>query len=263
MRKYIYILKTTFLDSIQYVSSILFKFIGYFISIFVMFSLWSYVYSDASNIINGYTLTQMMWYILMSEIITYGGNSKIIINEITEDIKNGNIAYHINKPYHYLGYIFMKYIGDSILRVLLYALVSILLAVLFVGFIPGFNFTNIIFIILSFILGFLINGFIKITISLLSFWIEDSEPFHWIYNKFMLILGVFFPVEMFPKFLQPYIAFTPVYVVIYGPSKLVVGFSFELFKSILIGQLIYTLITGLIMILVFKKGVKRVNVNGG
>ena len=70
MRKYIYILKTTFLDSIQYVSSILFKFIGYFISIFVMFSLWSYVYSDASNIINGYTLTQMMWYILMSEIIT-------------------------------------------------------------------------------------------------------------------------------------------------------------------------------------------------
>ncbi len=263
MKKYLYIYKTTFLDSIQYISSILFKFIGYLISIFVMFSLWSYIYSDSANVINGYSLTQMMWYILMAEVITYGGNSKVVIEEISKDIKGGNIAYHINKPYHYLGYIFMKYLGDCTIRLILYTIVSISLAFLFVGFIPGFSFANIIFILISFFLAFLINGIIKIIISLIAFWVEDSEPFHWIYSKFMLILGVFFPVEMFPVVLRPIIKYTPVYAVIYGPAKLVVDFSQGLFKSVLIGQLIYLIISGLIMILVFRKGVKRVNVNGG
>lgn len=263
MKKYLYIYKTTFLDSIQYISSILFKFIGYFISIFVMFSLWSYIYSDPENIINGYSLSQMIWYILMAEIITYGSNSSIIINEVSKDIKNGNIAYHINKPYHYLGYIFMKYLGDCTIKLILYTVVSISLAFIFVGSIPDFNFTSIIFILISFLLAIMINGIIKITISLIAFWVEDSEPFHWIYSKFMLILGVFFPIEMFPAILRPIISYTPVYVVIYGPAKLVVDFSRRLLESVLIGQLLYLLITGLIMILVFRKGAKRVNVNGG
>ena len=263
MRKYIYIFKTTFLDSIQYLSSILFRFIGYFISIFVMYNLWSYIYDDPANIINGYSLTQMLWYILMAEIITYGGNSNVIISGISDDVKNGNIAYHINKPYHYLGYIFMKYLGDSIIKIVLYSIVSVLLAVLFVGFLPDFNFANIILILISFCLAFIVNGIIKITISLISFWVEDSEPFHWIYGKILLILGVFFPIEMFPQTLQPIIRFTPVYVVIYGPARLVVDFSIELFKSILIAQVLYIIASILIMLFVYRKGVKKVNVNGG
>ena len=263
MKKYLYILKTTFLDSIQYVSSILFKFIGYFITIFIMFSLWSYIYGDSSNIINGYTLTQMMWYILMAEIITYGSSSKILSDEITGDIKNGNIAYHINKPYHYLGYIFMKYLGDSIIRVFLYAIVSIALAILFVGFLPGFSILNMGYIIISFILAFIINGIIRLTISLISFWIEDADPFHWIYHKIILVLGVFFPVEMFPGVFGKIISFTPAYVIIYGPSKLIVDFSLSMFKTILLAQIIYLIIAFTLMMIIYSKGVRKVNVNGG
>ena len=48
---------------------------------------------------------------------------------------------------------------------------------------------------------------------------EDASPLYWIYSKFILVLGTLFPIEYFPKVLQPIINLSPIYVVSYGPAK--------------------------------------------
>ena len=262
MRKYLYVYKNSFIESFTYIPAILFKFVSFFISMFIMFSLWSYVYSDKSQIINNFTLTQMMWYLLISEIFTYG-HGPIANSEIAKNIKDGGIAYNLNKPYNYVLYILTRHLADGVIRVTLFSVVCFLIGLSFVGPIPNFNPAYIPFILISCILGYIINTLIRIGISMFSFWTEDSTPFMWIYNKMLLMFGVFFPIDMFPKWIQPVLKYTPVYTVLYGPVILFLKFSFSLFLKILLAQTIYLIVVIFLITLLFKKGAKKLNVNGG
>ena len=103
----------------------------------------------------------------------------------------------------------------------------------------------------------------KILISILSFWIEDSTPFHWIYDKMILLIGTMFPIEMFPQYLRPIIKCTPIYVVTYGPAKLLINFSLQNFVQILLAQIIYLFVATTLTLILYEKGVKKLNVNGG
>ena len=77
------------------------------------------------------------------------------------------------------------------------------------------------------------------------------------------MLGTIFPVEMFPKWLQPIIKCTPVLAVTYGPAKLIIDFSFGIFGQIIAIQVIYLVVCSAILLGLYKIGTKRLNVNGG
>lgn len=263
MKKYLYIYKATLIENLSYVVDILFGFLNFFIMMIVFLNLWEYVYQDSSQIINGYNMQQMIWYVLITECLWFGTRNKILTNQISEDIKSGNIAYNINKPYNYIYYIISKHFGDITVKFILFSIVGIITGLCFIGPIQNFNFVSIPFILIVVILGILINSLLRIAISLISFWIEDSTPFHWVYDKLILVIGTLFPVEMFPKFLQPIIRCTPIFVVSYGPAKLLINFTFEGFVEILIAQIIYLVVAIFINLLLFRKGVKKLNVNGG
>lgn len=83
------------------------------------------------------------------------------------------------------------------------------------------------------------------------------------YDKLILVIGTLFPIEMFPEFLRPIIKCTPIFVVTYGPAKLLIDFNFENFIQILIAQIIYLVIVFFLVIILYEKGVKKLNVNGG
>lgn len=68
---------------------------------------------------------------------------------------------------------------------------------------------------------------------------------------------------MFPEFIRPIIKCTPIFVVTYGPAKLLIDFSMEKFIQILVAQIVYLIIAILIIGILYKKGVKKLNVNGG
>jgi ABC-2 type transport system permease protein len=261
--KYIFIYKTSFLESIQYVLNIIFRFITFFVMIFVFMNLWDYIYSDSSNIIGGYTKSQMIWYVITTEIIWFGSNNRAIMNQITTDIKSGNISYGINKPYHYIIFMITKYFGEITLRFVMFIMVGGLLGYLFVGPIDGFKWYRLPLIILITLLGLLINISIRMIISILSFWMEDSTPFHWVYDKFIIVLGTIFPVEVFPLWARGIITMSPIYVVNYGPAKLTVDFSSEVFHKVIVAQIIYVTISFGLLMFLYKKGVKKLNVNGG
>jgi len=263
MRKYLYIYKATLIENLSYVTSILLGFINFLVMMMVFLNLWEYMYSDSTQIINGYNMEQMIWYVLITEVLWFGTRNKTLTNQISEDIKSGNIAYNINKPYNYVFYIIAKHLGEITIKFILFAIVGIIIGISFVGPIQGFQFINLPFILISIVLGILINSIIRIAISIISFWIEDSTPFHWLYDKLILVIGTLFPIEMFPKVLQPIIRCTPIFVVTYGPAKLIIDFTFEKFIHIFIAQIIYLIIVMFLIIIMYQKGVKKLNVNGG
>lgn len=263
MKKYLYIFKTTLIENLQYITNVLLGFVSFFITMFIFLNLWEYMYADGTQLINGYTMQQMIWYVLITEVLWYGTRNKTLTNQISKDIKDGNIAYNINKPYNYVAYVISKHLGEITVKSIIYIIVGLIIGIVFVGKIPGFMPINIPLILISVILGVLINSIIRILISILSFWIEDANPLHWIYDKAILILGTLFPIEVFPVWLQPIIKCTPIYVVTYGPAKLIIDFSWEMFIQIIIIQIIYLVVSILLVTLLYRKGVKKLNVNGG
>ena len=100
-------------------------------------------------------------------------------------------------------------------------------------------------------------------IGLFSFYIEDSHPFYWLYSKVILVLGTLLPLEYFPTFIQGILKYLPSYVVAYGPAKLFVDFSSLDAIKILGAQIIYLIISYLLCTFIYKKGVRKLNVNGG
>jgi len=263
MKKYLFIFKSEVMSNLQYIFNIILGFITYFIMLFTFLNLWEYIYSDPNEIINGYTMNQMIWYVIITEILWSVIAGRKLCKKISNDVKAGNIAYNINKPYNYIGYCLSSHLGSCLVRGMLYTILGMLTGYMFLGSFPNLNILNILAILFCAILATTINTLLIIFIGLFSFIIEDSSPFYWLYSKLILIIGVLFPIEYFPKIIQPILNFSPVFVVTYGPAKLFVDFSWDKFIGIIIAQIIYVFISYTICNLLYKKGVKKLNVNGG
>lgn len=263
MKKYLFIIKTQIMSNLQYVTNILFSFIGWFIMLFILFNLWKYLYQDPNEIINGYSINQMTWYVIITEILwmTLGGRK--LCAKISDDVRSGNITYNINKPYSYIGYCLSTHLGDMTIKAVLYTALGMITGYLFLGGFPALTILSVLFVIITSILASVISILIITSLGLMAFFVEDANPFYWIYSKFILVLGTIFPIEYFPEVLQKILKFSPIYVVSYGPAKLFVDFSLDKAVTVLIAQIIYIFIVYGICYLIYRKGVKNINVNGG
>ncbi len=262
-RKYGVIYKSVLLENLQYAANVALGFFAYFVFIYIYIRLWGYMYRSPEELIAGYTKEQMIWYVMMTEMLYFGSNAGVVAGEVAKDIRGGNIAYLMNKPYHYTLYILARYTGEWSVRMPMYAVFAVLIGAVLVGPLPHFQWITVPVMALCAVLGITINAVFKLCISLFSFWIEDTTPFQWIYNKLILVVGILFPVEIFPKALQPLLKMTPIYTVCYGPAKLIVDFSLEKCVEILMAQAVYLAAGCALMFFIYGKGVRKLYVNGG
>ena len=94
--------------------------------------------------------------------------------------------------------------------------------------------------------------------------VEDVAPFMWIYQKFVFILGGFLiPLDFYPTWLQTIAKSLPFAAMIYGPSKLLVSPSMELFTSVLLLQAVWIIALGTTLVVAYRRGVTYLTVNGG
>ena len=263
MKKYFYIFQSELQSNLQYMTNILVRCLSSYIIVYILISLWKYIYSDPSEIINGYSVEQMIWYVIVTETLWNILSGRKLCKKICTDVKSGNIAYNINKPYSYIGYVISNHLGNVTISALIYVVSSLMIGILFVGHIPSLNIINIILLIVSCILAILINILFILMIGLFSFKVEDAMPFYWLYSKVIIVIGIIFPIEYFPIKLRGILSYSPIYVVSYGPAKLFVDFSYSMFLKIFIAQIIYIVVCSLICKIIYKKGVKKLNVNGG
>ena len=263
MRKYLYIYKSELMTNLQYIFDIIVGFISYCIMIFIFLNLWKNIYSDPKELINGYNMNQMIWYVIITEILWMSLGGRKLCKSISNDVKSGNIAYNINKPYNYVDYILFNHLGVTTIKFIIVTIIGMLLGFIFLNSFPPLNFIQVLGIILSSTLATIISILIITSLALISFFIEDASPIYWVYSKFILVVGTIFPIEFFPKVMQTFIRFSPIYVVSYGPARLFVNFTNKEFIEIIVSQIIYVIISYIICHLIYKKGVRKLNVNGG
>ena len=263
MRKYLYLYKSEFMSTLQYIFNIVLSMIGYIVLIFIFFNLWDYIYDDPSQVIHGYSKNQMIWYVILTEILWSATSGRKFCKKICDDVRGGNIAYIMNKPYSYISYAVTSHLGETSIHTIIVTIVGLLLGNIMLKSFPTLSFGGILVVCLSSFLAIVINTVLVTFIGLFSFMIEDANPLYWLYSKMLLIVGTIFPIEFFPAGLQGIIKLSPIYVTCYGPAKLFVGYNSKSAITILLAQLTYLLVAFALCNLLYQKGVKKLNVNGG
>ena len=127
------------------------------------------------------------WCVLTASEAIMLGRARIQ-DDISDEVKTGAIAYSLGRPYHYLGFKFACYWGETAVRMLVHIAVGIAIALLAVGPIQV-TAVQLGALAVSVTLALILNFLIVACISLLAFWVEDTVPFFWIYGKLLFVLG--------------------------------------------------------------------------
>ena len=194
----------------------------------------------------------------MAEFIIY--SSRNIYKQISEMIKNGDIANMLIKPVNFACYIFAEECSN-IVQILVNAVFGIVLGFIFAGTMDV-TFVQILFIIASVLVAIITQILLQILIGLISFFTEENSSFYLILSKFQLLL-VLTPLELYPIVLQKVFYCLPITYSIYVPAKLLVHFDISSGLKLIGLEIISLFILILITSLLYKKGVKKLNVNGG
>lgn len=260
--KYLEISKITMSNSLVYFWNFLSKNLFFVFIMFIYLMLWRNIYGQKGGSIGGLTINKMIWYLVITELVNLSRTD--IHNQVNEDVKTGNIAYLLNKPYNYVLYCFSYFIGEIGIKLLTNGIVGLVIGLLYVGPLQGFNFVYVPFMLLSLLVGCMIHFFIYIVLALTSFWFEENSAFFWIYSKLVFTLGgMLMPVDLFPKWLQAITKYLPFVYVTYIPAKLTVDFSFSRFLVQFPIQLLYLIFFFIIALAMYRKGARNLNVNGG
>jgi len=261
--KYHFVFKTSVMEGLVYIIDFIGRSAFFTFIMCVYLLLWKSIYSTGGKtMIKGFSLEMMIWYLVVTEIVTLSTTD--YYKEVSDDIKSGNIAYLLNKPYDYITYCFFNHMGKISLRLLVNIVIGSITALVLVGPLDKVNPYSLLFVLISIVLGIVLNFFLNFSLALTAFWFEENMPFRWIFQKLVFTLGgMLLPLEMLPKGLGDISKNLPFAYITYAPGKLFVDFSMDYFFRVVFGQFIYLTLSIIICFSIYKKGVAKLNVNGG
>jgi ABC-2 type transport system permease protein len=259
--KYWSIFQITLINSLAYPGELVGRSLMIIPFMWIFYQLWKVTFNAAgADVISGLTLRDTLWYLMLAETIELGRPP--IARTMSENVKDGSIAYILNKPYDFLWYQFSTAMGETIFRAMMNALFGGLTVWFLVGA-PAHpeGFVIAIPAVLgAWILHFSINAMIGLS----AFVVEDVSAFTWIYQKLAFIFGgMLIPLDFYPQWLQTIAEAMPFSSAIYGPARLFVTPSLELFIQVMSLQIVWIFILSSVLVMIYHRGLTQLTVNGG
>lgn len=256
MKKYFAIFKYSLKMNLTFIYDYLFSAISYAVHLIVFNSLWDFILKDGT--MYGYDRPTLIWYIVISEFITYAASR--FYKKISDMVKDGTIANLLIKPMNFLTYVWVEQSAD-IIKVAVNVVMAAILGFTMAGPIK-ISSLQMMFFAIACILSFLISNGIQFIIGLVAFYIEETKSVYFVVQKLQFLL-VFVPIDFYGKTIQKILMFFPTTHMIYAPTLIFTRFDVETALGAMIMQFVMFGIVMMSTVLLYKKGVKKINVNGG
>lgn len=261
MKKYWFLFTTQVVNSLAYPGELIGRSLMMLPFMWIFAQLWTVTFQAAgATQINGLTLPATLWYLMIAETIEL--SRPRLGSNISEAVKDGSIAYILNKPYDFLLYHYSTSMGETIFRALMNALFGSLVVWMLVGAPPSLlGFLAVIPTILG---AWTVNFCLSAMIGLSAFLVEDISAFQWIYQKLAFILGgLLIPLDFYPAWLQSIAKALPFSAMMYAPARLFVDPTPQAFFSTLGLQLAWAFALGALLTLFYRRSLRYLSVNGG
>ncbi|WP_040952617.1 ABC transporter permease [Gorillibacterium massiliense] len=259
--KYAAIGRMTLKNQVAYVADFFIRTIFYILIIYIFMQLWTATYNgEGGGTIAGFSFKQIVWYLIITEGITIA--TPRLAARIEEEVKSGDVGYRLTRPVSYIGFHYVNYLGEAYLRFGINLLMGLALGISMLGF-PHFGYGWLGLLALS--LGALtVNFLLNMILALCAFWVEETRGLEFVYTKLLFTIGgMLMPLEIYPEAFQRVCVWLPFQTVLYFPAKAAVAFDqVNLLNMLAIQWFWIALFTGIVLF-IYRKGVKKLNVNGG
>ena len=230
--------------------------------LYVFLQLWRATYAaQPGGVIGGFTLPQMLWYLAITESLIL---SRPTLNRLVDaEVRTGDIAYTLLRPYAYGGYRLMAYLAERLLRFATLMSIGVLLATLYVGPVP-LRAQDLAGALAALLLACLLDFLGAFGIGLLAFWTEDTSSIGLLYDRAVMLLGgMLLPLELFPEPLGAIARALPFATLIYGPARVALGAPPEPVLLLLVRQAVFIAAGAVLVGLLYRRAFRDIAVNGG
>ncbi|WP_374712472.1 ABC transporter permease [Symbiobacterium terraclitae] len=260
-RKYAEVCRIALRSAWAYVWNQLLSTLFLVVVLYVFVQLWRVTFAAQGAVIDGYTLPEMIWYLVATEAIILSFPRVHAVLE--QEVKGGDLALRLSKPYAYLGFHYATFLGEALVKLAVMLLVGGTTARLMVGPIP-FRWEAAPVLLLLYLTTHALNFFYIAAVGLLAFWVEEVIGLHLLFDKLKWILGgMLIPVQLYPEAVRRLVDWLPFRHMIGGPAELFVHFSWSGAAELLLNQALWLAVFGLVCAGIYRRGVRRVDLNGG
>jgi viologen exporter family transport system permease protein len=260
--KYVAVGRITLASQAAYRSEMLLRTLFLAMILYVFVQLWSVTYEAMGRqTVAGFSVAQMIWYLMVTESIVISRPRMTL--EIDAEVRSGDVAYQLIRPYNYVLFRLARYLAERLLRLVTCLAAGTALTLLYVGPVP-LEPASLVAALLVLALGALVDFAGAVAIGLCAFWVEDTQPLTLLYDRAIMLLGgMLLPLELFPGWLADLLAALPFQLLLYAPARLVVTGDLTPLP-VALAQLGLTLLAAAGLVgLVHRRALRRLHANGG
>ena len=198
---------------------------GILYSLIVVF-LWMAIYrSGGQGTIGGYTLGQMVTYLLGAGLINSFMLTTAENPETSQSIQDGTLSSLLLKPMNPYGIWLIRDMGSKMFLFLLGLAGYLVVLFLFGEYLVLFaSPSHLVFFTLSLALAALLQFLLFEALSLLAFWVENTYGIRFTMRVIMeVVAGAIIPLSFFPQILQKIFFCLPFPFLIYLPMRIYLG----------------------------------------
>jgi ABC-2 type transport system permease protein len=259
------IFATSFRDQLAYAGQLALRGLFLAMILFVFLQLWRATYeaqgTGAGGTLGGFTIAQMLWYLALAESIIL--SRPRITLEIDREVRTGEIAYVLLRPYGYAGYRLARYLAERLLRFGICLALGTALALLYVGPVP-LSPPSLAAALVALALALLLDFLAMLGIGLLAFWVEDTTSITLLYDRLVMLLGgMMLPLDVFPEPIATVARALPFSQLVYGPARLALSSTPQELAPLLLRQVVALAVTGLLVHRLHAAAFHRIHSNGG
>lgn len=204
---------------------------------------------------------QLLWYIALNEWVLI--SIPDIQIDMEQDLRSGKLAYLLPRPISYLKSIFFEGLGMLTVNLLVLGAVAFLFTWWRIGAFP-FDAPSLIILLALGVLAGLVGVIFQMLVGISAFWLQEVSPFNWIWEKLLFALGgLILPLAVYPLWIQKIAYFTPFPAILGQRSALAIDFSFSEALHVMLSLFFWGLLALGCLSLLYRKGLKILNVEGG
>jgi len=255
MKKYLYLIKNSWIDKILYREEFLMSVLVDVLIFTGQYVFWHVVFGER-EVVKGFSFEGIMTYYLLVRILSDIANSKVGFT-ISEAVREGRISNYLLRPFRIKSWLLIEEIGNISFNLIIKLIVySISFMIIFSRL--SFNLTTLPISIISMFFALILSFNVYFILGCLSFWTKNSKYINFAMRRVILFLsGAVIPITFFPEIFQnilkymPFRYFLDVPIGIYLQSEI----SSRIFYEILI-QVVWIIVLWLLGNLILSWSIK-------
>ena len=228
----------------------------------IIYFFWQAVYANQTTIQN-INLETMLTYIVIAMLLQgfVGG----VGNELAENIKEGQVAIELMRPYDMIFKMFAVDVGEKVMYLIQGTIPMILTAYFFMDLsFPKSPETMLLFIV-SALVGIWIGTFFDFLVGVLAFWTVNVWGVRVLKESLITFFsGALVPITLFPDWLRTITEFLPFQAMVYLPVSIYSGLITGTEAYMALGVQLFWLISLYVLVrVIWSQAIKQITIFGG